>query len=331
MNSKLKQLRKIVPLSSKRQWLLSAILVLFLGLAIWRQIRKPINESSSILVAFLKYLYYNLQMGALFCCVTVTNAKSVGMRKFIARMSEFNTKIKFSTSHIGGKWLLKHIFIKIIFQNLPYFCKINQKWNFFNFMDCAITNLSLLIYHLFLSQWIYCLFILKQHFKNLTAALNTISCHCLFPNFKKHNQMIRACGIIYDDLCTEAKKLNTLFSWQLLILIPTLFLLLMNYTFEILKNIKNSFRLDVSSIIFDILYLELLLELIVPCELVYKEVDEFVDVVHKMVDFEETDGIILLTNYQKIEFSACGVFSLNSSLIYTVRTNKIYSIFNLIF
>ena len=165
---------------------------------------------------------------------------------------------------------------------------------------------------------------------------------------RKH-EFIRSCGTIYDTLCTQSREINSAFASQILFLIPTVFILIIFNSFQTCRIIKKLIGFDCVWVVFDILYFVIFLELVVPCVVVREESEKFADTLHKINDNAIDDAVnkstangkkpmlllplqinllILQSYHQKIEFSACGVFPLDGTLIYTVTELLICTTFS---
>ncbi|XP_063916325.1 putative gustatory receptor 28b isoform X1 [Zophobas morio] len=241
--------------------------------------------------------------------------------------------------------LIGFLIFKIVLQQIA-FCTQGFSWDTTDYFDYIVHNIPLIIIHALLIQWIIYLAILHLHFKKLNTILKTfLYGECwMVEDFRRKktnrkHEFIRSCGTIYDTLCTQSREINSAFASQILFLIPTVFILIIFNSFQTCRIIKKLIGFDCVWVVFDILYFVIFLELVVPCVVVREESEKFADTLHKINDNAIDDAVnkstangkkpmlllplqinllILQSYHQKIEFSACGVFPLDGTLIYTI-------------
>ncbi|XP_068913921.1 uncharacterized protein [Tenebrio molitor] len=337
---------------------------------IMRQVIQSINDNKGIIIAAVEFANYNSRMPTTICCLIMTNLRAGYLTDFITSARTLDKKftnmgflVDYEVVKRSGPSLVGLVLFKLALQQIPFLSQgesrsrklhlflsfLGFSWDLIDYLDYIIYNIPIFIIHVLLIQWIVYLTILRLHFKTLSIIVKTLRYHHCWVSedfrvrrstlkmFNRQREVVRTCSTIYDELCKQSERINDAFAWQILFLIPTLFVLVIFNSFQSCRMIKNLVEFDCGSVIFDILYFGVFLELVTPCIALRQEVDKFVNVLHRITTNEideevrtglvhdqifkqrfQVSSLILQTCHQKIEFSACGVFTLDGTLIYTV-------------
>ncbi|KAH0812732.1 hypothetical protein GEV33_010060 [Tenebrio molitor] len=312
---------------------------------IMRQVIQSINDNKGIIIAAVEFANYNSRMPTTICCLIMTNLRAGYLTDFITSARTLDKKftnmgflVDYEVVKRSGPSLVGLVLFKLALQQIPFLSQ-GFSWDLIDYLDYIIYNIPIFIIHVLLIQWIVYLTILRLHFKTLSIIVKTLRYHHCWVSedfrvrrstlkmFNRQREVVRTCSTIYDELCKQSERINDAFAWQILFLIPTLFVLVIFNSFQSCRMIKNLVEFDCGSVIFDILYFGVFLELVTPCIALRQEVDKFVNVLHRITTNEideEVSSLILQTCHQKIEFSACGVFTLDGTLIYTINVFVVF-------
>ncbi|XP_031355062.1 putative gustatory receptor 28b [Photinus pyralis] len=178
--------------------------------------------------------------------------------------------------------------------------------------------------HALSTMWIFYLLLIKLNIQHLNAIFLT---HFEQNHAPSTAKLLLACGDIYAKLFRINDLVNKSFVWQFIVVIPQLFLEILLHTFHMIKVMKYEAKIEGSSIVVDVTYFWILLNIVVPTVLTKNEFNLLVDTIAdigigmQIVDQECNEvlsRLLLQLYHQRFTFSAKGIFPLDGTLIYSV-------------
>ncbi|XP_044272424.1 putative gustatory receptor 28b [Tribolium madens] len=262
------------------------------------------------------------------------NANQIGDFVSTAQMIDKKFKnmgfaVDYSTGRRQTQIFAGVLIFKIVLQLMPFYF-LGTSWSLVDFLDFIVYNLPAFVVYVCSIQWITHIAIIRLQFKTLNKILKILRYQppWFVETYRLRKKksisskiLIRECGTFYDALCIQSGKINNAFAVQVLLIISMLLMLIIFDSFQTCRMIQNLTEFDCGSVVYNILYFETLMELVLPCVLIESEADRFSDNLHKINNNEIEDVVhllILQSCYQRIEFSICGIFTLSGKFIYSI-------------
>lgn len=236
----------------------------------------------AILIGFPLYLiatYWNSQKMSDF----INNLKQIGME-----MEKIGLTMNFQRKY---KWLIIQIYFKIFQMIISVLCFVvfNSDGNFKQTTLMIVYSIPFMLTLLISIQWTSFVNLLTMHFKYLNQLLKTLKyrqCFVLedFTKIRAQSviKIVQNCGLLYDSLCDESKRLNVAYEWQILYLIPHYFLITLACVYQVLLSFKNDTPLPILLLINGILGAVYILEFVIPCTLCKQEANRFSEILNKV-------------------------------------------------
>lgn len=233
------------------------------------------------LIGFPLYLvatYWNTSKLAEF----MNNLKQIGID-----MKEIGFRMNF---HKKYKWHIFQICFKLFQMVFGEICfLVHTNGSFKHTILMALYGMPYML-NIFISiQWTSFVNLLTMHFKCLNQLLKTLKYRQCFiiEDFTKIRSkpvidMIEGCGLIYDRLCDESRKLNEAYAWQIFYLIPHYFLITISHIYDVLLSFKNDTPFPAFTLIIGILSIVYIFEFVIPCALCKEEASRFSEILNKV-------------------------------------------------
>lgn len=312
---------------------------------IYRQYNKSIYNTTGVITVSVQFTYYNCRIPIVIICLICTNVNSKQIEEFLNRFNKiddtfrkYNCPTDYKNVKTITRILFVWFFVKIFIQHVPYFVD-GFNWDTNDILDYFVMNLPMIVMYILTLQWSIYLHILRINFITLNSVMKSLKfnkCWVVNDYISVYNKsrtasgnvsdIIRKTGCLYDSLCMQGDRLNRAYAWQILFIVPALFIMIIYSSFDVCQMIKEKEEFDGTTIVFDIMYFITFLELILPCVFAKEIADKFVDSLHSIdINFEHghdleeiVNSLTLQTYHQKLEFSTFGVFPLDGTLIYSV-------------
>lgn len=156
-------------------------------------------------------------------------------------------------------------------------------------LESIVFNVPLSLAHIMAIHWITYVGLLMLHFQGLNEILKALKYRQCFviEDLKETHKLpiafvLKQCSLIYNELCRQSININNAYAWQFLYLMPGVFVVVMNNTFEILRMLKQEVPFAVRPVIIDLIYLVTFLEFVMPCELCKTESYKFSNILNKV-------------------------------------------------
>ncbi|XP_077300776.1 putative gustatory receptor 28b [Arctopsyche grandis] len=146
-----------------------------------------------------------------------------------------------------------------------------------------------------------------------------------------NNEKVNSLSEMHDNLCNVSKTINSLYSLQMLLTTSTAFIVLVTqlYFFYLMLSSNENYVLTFTKVwtaaIWGIVYFIILYSISFACSKTKEEADMSSILLHKMAiddddDFTRTsvEMFSLQMLHQKVEFTACGFFPVDFSVLYMI-------------
>lgn len=275
-----------------------------------------------IVAKVIKFITYNIKLPAMILYIMATNFHTKNIASFMNAINDVGDQME----EIGWKRNYRKLFI--IQRVWLYFTAIkgilgtamftiDEPLSLSGFLDSIVFNVPLSLTHIMAIHWITYIGLLILHFRGLNEILKTLKYRqCFVIEDLKATQklptavVLKQCSLIYNELCRQSININNAYAWQFLYLMPGVFIVVMNNTFDILRMLKQEVPFSLKPVIIDFIYLVTFLEFVMPCELCKTESYKFSNILNK-IDLK-------ITHSKEIE----DVVSIEPFLVYTGRISR---------
>lgn len=261
-----------------------------------------------IVAKVIKLIAYNIKLPAMVIYLSATNFYAKNIANFMnalynvaEQMEEIGWKKDYRKLFIIQRVWLYFTAFKAILETAMFTFDEVPSWSLF--FDSVVFNVPLTLAHILAINWITYIGLLMLHFRGLNDILKTLKYRqCFVIEDLKATQklpvafILKQCSLIYNELCRQSININNAYAWQFLYLMPGVFVVVMNNTFEILRMLKQEIPFTVKPVIIDVLYLILFLEFVMPCEFCKTESYKFNNILNKVdlkiTHSKETEDVV---------------------------------------